>query len=228
MGETEIPSRLWKFADELGNVEAYNYTPQYQISEVIHPDGNKHVATYDANGDTTSYSFVSKPGSGTANATTTYAYATGCCGKPSSVTDANNNTTDFTYDPVHGGVLTATGPTPSSGAVRPVKRYAYTQRYAWVKNSAGAYVQANRPLWLVLSEKVCRTSATVGDACAAGSSDEVVVSYDYGPNAGPNNLWLRGKVVTADGASLRTCFSYDQIGNKISETSARAGLTSCP
>jgi YD repeat-containing protein len=147
---------------------------------------------------------------------------------PSSVTDANNNTTEFTYDPVHRGVLTATGPAPSPGAARPVKRYTYAQRYAWIKNAAGAYVQAASPIWMLVGEKICRTSATVGDACAAGATDEVTVSYDYGPSAGPNNLWLRGKIVTADGVSLRTCFSYDQIGNKISETSPRAGLTSCP
>jgi YD repeat-containing protein len=28
--------------------------------------------------------------------------------------------------------------------------------------------------------------------------------------------------------TLRTCFGYDALGNKISETKARAGLTVCP
>ena len=56
----------------------------------------------------------------------------------------------------------------------------------------------------------------------------MAISYDYGPDSGPNLLLLRGKVVTADGISLRTCYAYDPLGNKISETSPRAGLTVCP
>lgn len=44
----------------------------------------------------------------------------------------------------------------------------------------------------------------------------------------PNNLILRGTVVDAGGLSLRTCTSYDALGNKISETKPRAGLASCP
>jgi YD repeat-containing protein len=60
------------------------------------------------------------------------------------------------------------------------------------------------------------------------AGDEVLTTYDYGPDSGPNNLFLRGRVVTADGQSLRTCYTYDRFGNRISETLPRAGLTSCP
>jgi YD repeat-containing protein len=35
-------------------------------------------------------------------------------------------------------------------------------------------------------------------------------------------------LVDAGGLSLRTCYSYDALGNKISETRPRAGLTSGP
>jgi YD repeat-containing protein len=55
----------------------------------------------------------------------------------------------------------------------------------------------------------------------------VLTTYDYGPDSGPNNLQLRGTVVTADGQSLRTCQSYDANGRKISETGAGANLSSC-
>jgi hypothetical protein len=58
--------------------------------------------------------------------------------------------------------------------------------------------------------------------------DETLTTYDYGPDSGPNNLWLRGVVVTAGGVSPRTCYAYDKWGNRISATSPRAGLTSCP
>ena len=89
-------------------------------------------------------------------------------------------------------------------------------------------VALTAPVWLLSTEKSCNTSATSAGACAAGSSDEVTTTYDYGPDSGPNNLWLRGKVVTAGGVSLRTCYGYDVSGNKISETSPRAGLAVCP
>lgn len=226
-GEYESPSALTKFADEAGNVTTYSYNSQYLLTEVAFPEGNKQVATYDGAGNILTHTLKAKPGSGIADATTTYVYA-GCCNdKPTSVTDAMGNTTDYTYDSVHGGILTESGPAPSAGAPRPVKRYAYSQHYAWVKNSGGSYVQAATPIWLLDSEKTCSTSATVSGACAGGSADEVTITYDYGPNSGPNNLWLRGKVVTAGGVSLRTCYTYDAIGNKISETSARAGLAAC-
>jgi YD repeat-containing protein len=62
----------------------------------------------------------------------------------------------------------------------------------------------------------------------AQPSDEVLTTYDYGPDSGPNNLLLRGKAVTADGKTARTCYAYDALGNKISETSANAQLANCP
>jgi hypothetical protein len=40
-------------------------------------------------------------------------------------------------------------------------------------------------------------------------------------------LLLIGKSVTADGQTLRTCYSYDRVGKKISETAPRAGLAVC-
>lgn len=52
--------------------------------------------------------------------------------------------------------------------------------------------------------------------------------YDYGPTTGVNNLLLRGVVVNANGAVSRTCYGSDRNGNRISETSPNANLTSCP
>ena len=147
------------------------------------------------------------------------------CNQPNWVTDWNGNRTDFTYDPLHGGGLTATG--PAVNGIRPQTRYSYTQRYAWVKNSSGSYVRAATPIWVLTRETYCRTTAASGSGCST-ASDEVLVNYDYGPDSGPNNLLLRGTAVSADGVTLRTCFRYDVRGNKISETRPKAGLTSCP
>ncbi|MBB4837744.1 hypothetical protein HNP52_000795 [Sphingomonas kyeonggiensis] len=151
------------------------------------------------------------------------------CNKPTSITDGKGNVTAYTYSSDHGGVLTEVA--PAVGGVSPVRRYAYGQRYAWIKNASGGFVHAGDPVWLLLSEKTCRTTATnvAADSCAGGASDEVVTSYDYGPDTGlvGNNLLLRGRAVTADGVTLRTCYGYDDNGNKIWETSPRAGLATC-
>jgi YD repeat-containing protein len=153
-----------------------------------------------------------------------------CFDKPTKTVDPNGNETDRTYSVDHGGVLTEIDPADSSG-VQPVKRYAYVQRWAWISNGSGGFVHAASPIWLLATIKTCRATATnvSADSCAGGAADEVVTSYDYGPDTGlvGNNLFLRGTVVTADGTSLRTCYGYDSLGRKISETKPRAGLSAC-
>jgi YD repeat-containing protein len=173
---------------------------------------------------------IAKPGSGLANIVKSATYDCSqprICGKPTSITDARGNTTNYTYKSENGEVLTESLPADPNG-VRPVKRHEYVQRHAWLSNGAGGFVQAATPVWLLSTTRTCRTTATVNNACGGGTADEVVTSYDYGPNSGPNNLLLRGQTVTADGTTLRTCFTYDPAGNRISETSPRAGLAVCP
>ncbi|WP_116091755.1 hypothetical protein [Sphingomonas crusticola] len=148
------------------------------------------------------------------------------CNLPKTISDGNGNVTSYTYDPVHGGVLTETKPA-GSGGISQVVRHHYAQRYAWIKNSAGSFVPASTAVWLPTDDHTCTSGATSGENCVAGSVKEVVTTYEYGPDSGPNNLQLRGKVVTADGQSLRSCYLYDTQGNKIAETSPRAGLATC-
>ncbi len=150
------------------------------------------------------------------------------CNQPLTVADGNGNQTSFTYNTTHGGVLTETRPANNAG-IQAVVRHAYAQRTPWVLNASSVYV-AESAIWLPSEDRTCKTGATnvAGNACVNGSSDEVVTTYEYGPDSGPNNLLLRGKAITAEGTTLRVCYGYDSQGNKISETNARAGLASCP
>lgn len=217
--------------DEIGRSWNYFYgcsgtghcSPSY-LKRVTAPEQDKVQFTYDGIGNTTETRQISKTGGGLADLVSTSTFATGG-NTPLSITDARGNVTDFTYDPVHGGVLTATGPADVAG-VRPQTRYTYALRYAWVK-SGSSYSQASSPVWVLTSEEYCRISAASGGNCGAGASDEVVTTYDYGPNSGPNNLWLRGVAVTADGQTLRTCYGYDSQGRRIYETQPNANLVSC-
>ena len=116
---------------------------------------------------------------------------------------------------------------PIVNGIRPQMRYSYAQRYAWIKNSAGAFVQAATPIWVLTQKSQCKSGAALGAGCAV-VGDEVRTTFEYGPNSGPNNLLLRGMVDDATGAALRTCYAYDWQGNKISETKPRANLATCP
>ncbi|WP_066793540.1 hypothetical protein [Sphingomonas soli] len=241
--------------NELGKTSTLSYTgPSVTYADFTRPlkytapEGNSVEYTYDARGNITETRRKKKTGASEADIVTSATYPSSCsasgisaknCNKPATVTDANGNVTSYTYSDVHGGVLTETGPAVqvngTGSAISPVKRYAYAQRYAWIKNSGGTFSQAATPVWVLTEERSCRTTATVSNACSGGANDEVIVSYDYGPDTGlvGNNLWLRGKTVTAydttltSVTSLRTCYGYDAQGNKIWETTPRAGLSAC-
>jgi YD repeat-containing protein len=153
------------------------------------------------------------------------------CNKPNDYIDANGNRTDYTYDNNTGLLTSESLPavkSPSGTMIRPVTRYHYVQRSAWYLQG-GAYTKDSHAIWLLDTEKTCRTGGTdvANDKCLV-TGDEVVTAYDYGPDSGPNNLWLRGVAVTAGGVTHRTCYSYDRLGNKISETTPNANLSSCP
>ena len=221
----------------IGNEAEYGNS--WQPSSTTNPEGDNVQYGYDTRGNITSVTRKAKTGSGLSDTTTSAIYPSTCstrknCNKPTSVNDANGNTTSYTYSDDHGGVLTETSPAvpvSGGGSVSPVKRYGYTQRYAWIANGSGGFVQGASSIWLLSTMKTCRTTSTnvSTDSCAGGSSDEVVTTYDYGPDTGSvgNNLWLRGVTVTADGQARRTCYGYDAMGNRIWETKPRAGLSAC-
>jgi YD repeat-containing protein len=208
---------LWKATWPEGNKLQIDRDPVY---------GNPGTTTESPKTGDTSAPLVSNQTFSCTPATMKY------CTKPITRVDAKGNQIDFTYDPAHGGVLTKTLPAVQVDAtgplIRPQTRYEYAQRYAWIKNASGAYVQASSPVWVLLRERSCRKTAASGQTCAGGAADEVITDYDYGPNSGPNNLLLRGVAVTVDGQTLRTCYTYDANGRKLSETQPKAGLAVCP
>lgn len=210
--------------------------PGYQYEERFQPAGNGismpsaiyQVASTEINvkGRGAQNSKISSAPSIDVNST----YSSTCMSAPGCLaitgqTNPMNGQTLFSYS---GGLLSSVQSPEVSAGVRPMTRYSYFQRRAWLSDGAGGNVQSSDPAWLRSEERTCQVSATVGNGCANGSSDEVVTTHDYGPNSGPNNLRLRGVAVTANGQTLRTCYGYDDLGRKISETSPNANLTSCP
>jgi YD repeat-containing protein len=203
---------------------------------IQYPEGNQQGITRDDRNNIISSYIISKDGLQT-QINYTAVFPVHCenpktCNKPQTTTDARGAVTTYTYDSAHGGMLTET--IPVVGGIAPQKRYEYAQRYAWIKDAANTgYVQAATPIWVKTKERFCKAGAASGATCAGGAADEVVTEFDYGPNAGPNNLLLRGMAVTATNSAgtaetQRTCYSYDENGRKVSETSPLANLAVCP
>lgn len=233
VGNRQIPRStvVKRTTDEIGRVTQYNYDPYFRPAEVIFPEGNSMNYAYDTRGNITSNTNKAKPGTGLSDLVWLASYPLSCanvltCNKPNSVTDPKGSITEFTYDPAHGGILTESAPADANG-VRPIKRNLYAQRSAWLRNADGSY-SASTPIWLLSETRTCKATATVGNSCAGGTADEIVTTYDYGPNSGPNSLLLRGVTVTADGQALRTCFLYDEFGRKLSETKPLGTGATCP
>lgn len=227
-----------------GGPSAFEYNG-LDVSKVTMPEGNNIAISRDYVGNALTVVETPKPNSGLSPITTSqtfpqanlYGNPSVCnaasdklCNKPITQVDALGNQTDFTYDPAHGGMLTKTLPAVAvsgSGSVRPQVRYEYAQRTAWTKNSSGTYV-AETPIWVKTRERTCKTTSVQGQSCEGGAADEVITDFEYGANSGLNNLLLKGVAVTAGGVTLRTCYSYDANGRKISETQPLAGLAVCP
>jgi len=228
------PSELFLVSagNPFGRSAVFDGTEVSRLLSAAQEDAGAEAYEYDARGNVTR---LVNSGAGMASRERTANYPAACtnpytCNRPTWITDFDANKTDYTYDPAHGGVLTVTLPAATAGGtIRARTRFTYVQRSAWIKNSAGAFVQAATPIWLLASESICRAGAfhSSGVGCVT-ASDEVLTTYEYGPNSGPNNLLLRGRVVTSNGVAARTCYGNDVNGNRISETQPQANLTSCP
>jgi hypothetical protein len=195
---------------------------------VTAPEGNGIARTCDGRGNVTLTVYQPKTGSGAGSRQTTTEFPATCdnpktCNQPLWTVDARGAQTDYSWDPLHGQLAWQKLPAPSPGGVRPETRYSYQQISAYVRNASGALVPAATSVWMPVRISACRTQAT-----CANTADEMVTTLEYGAEGSVNRLLLRGTVVTAAGVSRRTCYGYDNIGNRISETTPRAGLSACP
>ncbi|MCW4461520.1 hypothetical protein OK349_07355 [Sphingomonas sp. BT-65] len=203
--------------DSLGNITKFGPAGDGQYFSIEMPEGDKINNTFDDRRNITQTVRSAKPGSGEASIMTSAVFPTTCsnpltCNKPGSTTDAKGNVTDYTYDPVHGGLLTVTAPAPTPGGVRPQTRYSYTALHAWYKNSSGVLVQAPTPIYQLTGVSRCQTSAS-----CAGTADEVKTTIAYGTSGTANNL-LPTSVTTAAGdgsLSATSNFTYDEVGNRL-------------
>ena len=204
------------------------------------PEGNEYDATYSsANFNLpSSRTWKAKPGSGLANRSETFNYPSCAspntrqnCAHPTAIIDAKGYQTDYVYTS-YGSIQSEMQPAPSSGAARPLKLYTYVQKYAYIKNSGGALVPVATPIWMLATETICQTAAGSSTPSCDAAAPRLQTTYQYGADGTADNLLVRGveakDLVT--GTKRLTCFKYDTLGRKISETSPRgtASISVCP
>ncbi len=215
------------------NGTRYNYNSLHYANRLESSSrssvGDTSEYFYDDRGNITSSVITAE---GVPDITATANYPTICetpltCNYPTWTQDPKGNQTDYDYYPDGpiGFLKKATKPASRSN-VRPETRYFYVQKTPRLKNSSGDYVQSP-PIWVLEKTSECKNGNANEDGCA-DSDDEVTTEYEYGGESGPNNLFVKGTVVTFKNRSLRTCYSYDAYGNKVSETTPSAQLQSCP
>ncbi|MFC5373209.1 RHS repeat domain-containing protein [Brevundimonas faecalis] len=206
---------LTSYADPLGRKISYVYDGEGRVSEARRPDGVRTGYVRDGRGNITSTTVSANAllPDPPAPIVSTATYPASCanrvtCNLPTSTTDARGNTTDYAYDPVHGGVTQITLPAPTAGAARPQTRIAYAPQTAWFKNNLGVMV-ASTPVTLPVSTSQCVT----GSSCA-GTVNEVKTSVVYGASGVANNLLPTSTTTGAGDGSLSatTSVTYTSTG----------------
>ncbi len=214
--------------DALNNTISYTHDSAGRVNEITAPEGNKTVITRDLRGRVTEVRQKPKngpladivtsstypaltSGSSCANAVT--------CDSPLSTTDARGQTTDYTYDPVHGGVLTVELPAAGTGEPRPKTTFTYASQTAKIKNSSGNLVLAADPITKPASVSRCR----VGASCA-GTADEQVIEITYDNTQAENLQPYQVTAKAGDGTLARTSTTeYDYLGNVLTVDGPLAG-----
>lgn len=199
--------------DPLNRTTTRAYNAVGALTSTTYPEGDRVAYDYDIRGNVLSISRHPKPGSLGAVLVESLAYSGGpsvdanscpnqkLCNRPVSRTDPRGNQTDFAWDGTTGLPSSETRPADVNGQ-RPTTTFTY-----------GTFPGLNSSMITVLTSKTEKIDA----------SRNVQTGYDYTQNT----LLPRSVLQDVGGLNLRTCFTYDARGNKISETSPRAGLSTC-
>jgi RHS repeat-associated protein len=204
---TDLTSgRVTSITDPLSRTTTFTYDSNGRVASATAPEGNKVLYTYDSRGNITETRMRDKAGNSANDIVATASYPLTCsnvvtCNKPTSTTDARGNTTDYSYDGTHGGLLSVTLPAPMPNAVRPQMRYSYSQ-------TNGVY--------LLTGVSACQTTSS-----CTGSADEAKSGASYDTS----NL-VPVSVSSGNGSgtlTATTAAAYDAIGDVLTIDGPLAG-----
>ncbi|HMG47933.1 MAG TPA: hypothetical protein VK614_10790, partial [Allosphingosinicella sp.] len=191
--------RITSVTDPLSRQTQYQYDSNGRLTRVTRPEGDYTTYTYDGRGNVTETRQVAKPSTGLSDLVATASYDSSCsnpvtCNRPNSTTDARGNTTDYTYNATHGGVLTVTAPSPGGGSPRPQTRYTHAL-------TDGEYQ--------LTESSACATGSTSSPTCV-GTADETRTLIGYDANGNVTSVTRRDGTGTLSATSTMT---YDGVGD---------------
>ncbi len=208
---------LSKVTNPENGVVAMEYDTFARVQKVTLPEGNYTLISYDDRGNILSTTQVAKPSAPAPAIISTASYPSSCtpstmktCNKTSYTIDPNNYRRSYTWSSLTGGPesgtagLNAAGTCALSVGVCPQTTTAYGAFTA--TDGATVYLQTS------VTTKIDASSSTV-------------TAFDY---SSAKALANNKSVVDVGGTNLVTCFGYDDVGNQISKTLPRAGVTTCP
>lgn len=212
--------RVTGYQNAVGDVWTTTWDPFGRPNYEIRPQLGFTRNFHDTRGNVTQIQIAGNYGpSPTVITVQTSTYPSTCsnsltCNQPTSTADALGNATDYTYDTVHGGVLTVTSPDPDGAGplTRPQTRYTYSQVTAsYIQSSGASPTPAATSVWRLARVSSCATSSWTGTACSAGTSDETRTDITYGnDNRLPTSV-TRGAV--SGGPTATVASMYDNVGN---------------
>ncbi len=168
-----------------------------RITRSTRAAGDYTNLTYDARGNVTQVDESPTTGSGLSVITTSASFPASCsnaktCNSPTSTTDARGYRTDYSYDPTHGGVTAIMSPAPSGSApvgsgTRPETRFAYSQLFAWYRNSGGSLVSSGAGVYRLTETSAC-ASGSAPSCLGTSSETRAVIAYQAGSASVASNL----------------------------------------
>lgn len=196
----------------LNQTTSYEYDTSGRLTAVQRPEGQRTQYTRDARGNVTTVTQKAKAGSGLADIISTATFPASCtnpvtCNKPTATTRAGAETTNYTYDPTHGGVTLVQGPPDQSGA-RAETRIAYVARIAKIMTPSNVLVDQPTSIVVPSNIRTCRTQAQCTGTANEGNTD---IAYDanVSPNLNPTTITTRAG---DNSLAASTNYTYSQLG----------------
>lgn len=196
----------------LNQTTSYEYDANGRLSAVQRPEGNRTQYTRDARGNVTTVTQKAKPGAGLADIISTATFPASCtnpvtCNKPTATTSAGAETTNYTYDPTHGGVTLVQAPPDQSGN-RAETRIAYVARVAKIMTPSNVLVDQPTSIVVPSNIRTCRTQAQCTGTANEGNTD---LAYDanVSPNLNPVTVTTRAG---DNSLAASTSYTYSQLG----------------
>lgn len=206
-GGPMVPAKIIAVKDSQNRTTAYAYDTNSKLKTVTYPEGNSATVTRDVYNNITELRAKAKPGSGLADIVerATFPTANDCvltykawCFRPTTMTDARGNITQFSFDQGHGQLLTQLDPADASGKRRKTKN---------------TYTPSATGVHRLTKQEICEANSSGTElTCGTAQSRLKVLTYW-------ENTLLPASETVSDGLggnAVTTAYTYDSAGRLLS------------